>query len=547
MRSRHYAVLLVVLLAFTSSASAQNASAPGLAAPLNETLPTITGIAMAGQKFLGDAGTWKGPSPVTSYQWARCSSSGTACVLITSATGQSYLETNADVGFTLRLVVTESNKNGSAVSTSNPTPVVTGATTTPPPPTTTTSTSTTTTTPTMTSTSTSTTTSTTSADTQAPTVPTNLSTGAITTTSVTLTFSASTDNITVAGYELFRNGTKVWTLTDGTTSLVYGGLTCGTSYTLGVNAFDTAGNHSATASKSATTLACPTTTTTSTTTTTTSQATGSVLYGENWESGTLDGATWIHQCSDNVVNSGGIVRGTVTPTTATFDAGSWSGRFDLPADGVNRQGCEFLHNRSTSVGTDDYYSLAFRLPTGYAPPPYVFESIYQLNYYGLNAAPVEAMVNWTGGINLLINTGSCTPSAGCQNYSGQDCCSGYGPRGLVKGPFWIVPSGSITPGTWYEAIVHVHWTVGTDGVVESWYRPRGGAWTKTVDLHGGFPTLQWGTSINSGSTYTAAQIAGLPSVDKFGMYRGAASFPTSIWHDDFCRATTFAAAASCSS
>ena len=61
MRSRHYAVLLVVLLAFTSSASAQNASAPGQAAPLNDVLPAITGIAMTGQTFLGNAGDWKGP------------------------------------------------------------------------------------------------------------------------------------------------------------------------------------------------------------------------------------------------------------------------------------------------------------------------------------------------------------------------------------------------------------------------------------------------------------------------------------------------------
>jgi fibronectin type 3 domain-containing protein len=162
MRRRYYAVLLVGLLVFTASASAQSAkmsSAPGQVAPVNDTLPTITGIAMAGQTFLGSSGNWTGPSPTSSYQWVRCSSTGTDCTAIASATAQSYLETAADVGLTLRLVVTASNKNGSAVSTSNPTLVVMSATS-PPPPTTTTSTSTTTTTPTITTTPTTSTTST---------------------------------------------------------------------------------------------------------------------------------------------------------------------------------------------------------------------------------------------------------------------------------------------------------------------------------------------------------------------------------------------------
>src|SRR5712691_714603 len=100
MHRRHCAYLLVALLAFTASASAQSngrqSFAPGQLGPINGGLPTITGIAMSGQTFFGDPGKWNGPSPTYAYQWARCSSTGTACSSITLANAQTYLETAAD-------------------------------------------------------------------------------------------------------------------------------------------------------------------------------------------------------------------------------------------------------------------------------------------------------------------------------------------------------------------------------------------------------------------------------------------------------------------
>ena len=61
-------------------------------------------------------------------------------------------------------------------------------------------------------------------------------------TSISLLWSASLDNFGVAGYELFLNGNKVGTTT--ATSYTFASLSCGTSYTLAVNAFDSAGNRS---------------------------------------------------------------------------------------------------------------------------------------------------------------------------------------------------------------------------------------------------------------------------------------------------------------
>jgi chitodextrinase len=80
------------------------------------------------------------------------------------------------------------------------------------------------------------------ADTSAPTTPGNVTASTRTGTSITLTWGTATDNVGVTGYGLYKGGTRVST-TAGTTGIV-SGLTCGTSYTLGVDAYDAAGNRS---------------------------------------------------------------------------------------------------------------------------------------------------------------------------------------------------------------------------------------------------------------------------------------------------------------
>jgi chitodextrinase len=100
-------------------------------------------------------------------------------------------------------------------------------------------------------------------NTTSPSPPASLSQGATTTTSISLLWSASLDSVGVAGYDLFVNGTKVGTT--AATSYTFANLSCGTSYTLAVDAYDSAGNRSQLASLGATTTACPTPTSGSTT------------------------------------------------------------------------------------------------------------------------------------------------------------------------------------------------------------------------------------------------------------------------------------------
>lgn len=93
-------------------------------------------------------------------------------------------------------------------------------------------------------------------DTQAPTVPTGLIGTAASMTEVNLTWNASTDNIGVVGYRVFRNGTQIAEVTTGTTYSDTG-LTQNTSYSYTVLAYDADGNASSQSSPpvSVTTLA----------------------------------------------------------------------------------------------------------------------------------------------------------------------------------------------------------------------------------------------------------------------------------------------------
>jgi chitodextrinase len=96
------------------------------------------------------------------------------------------------------------------------------------------------------------------ADTQAPTVPSSVTALSRTTTSIALSWSASTDNVSVAGYGLYQGGVQQGTTT--TTTAIFSGLTCNTNYTLAVDAYDAAGNRSTKGTVMVATTGCPDTT-----------------------------------------------------------------------------------------------------------------------------------------------------------------------------------------------------------------------------------------------------------------------------------------------
>ena len=96
------------------------------------------------------------------------------------------------------------------------------------------------------------------ADTAAPSLPTGLSASAASATQVDLAWQASTDNVGVTGYTIYRDGTALTTVAGLTLSYSDLSVTASTTYNYTVDAFDAAGNHSGQSSPaSVTTPALP--------------------------------------------------------------------------------------------------------------------------------------------------------------------------------------------------------------------------------------------------------------------------------------------------
>jgi len=97
----------------------------GASAPVNTSLPTISGTARDGSVLTVSPGKWKGTQPIRfEYQWLRCGAGGGGCIGIPQATAKSRTLTSDDVGHTLRVRVTANNSGGLSTVISGPSPVV---------------------------------------------------------------------------------------------------------------------------------------------------------------------------------------------------------------------------------------------------------------------------------------------------------------------------------------------------------------------------------------------------------------------------------------
>src|SRR4051794_38826566 len=117
-------LLIAAYLVLTTGAAGSQASAPGQSAPIDTALPTISGSSVLAQALTAASGTWSGPNPTYAYQWQRCNSAGATCAAINDALQPTYTAQPTDVGSTLRITVTATNKNGSSIATSAPTTVI---------------------------------------------------------------------------------------------------------------------------------------------------------------------------------------------------------------------------------------------------------------------------------------------------------------------------------------------------------------------------------------------------------------------------------------
>lgn len=169
------------------------------------------------------------------------------------------------------------------------------------------------------------------ADVLAPTVPTNLAATAASQSQINLSWTASTDNVGVAGYRVYRGGVLVGSTTTGTTYQDTG-LTASTSYSYTVRAYDAAGNQSADSTiASATTLAPPPAPTVSLTATPTNVPAGgsSTL---DWTSTDATSCTASGSWSGTKAVSGSqVVSGLVTQSTYTLTCSGAGGQASASA------------------------------------------------------------------------------------------------------------------------------------------------------------------------------------------------------------------------
>jgi hypothetical protein len=127
-RTRQGSVRIARILAMALSAIAGVSMAGGVATavaepasgpPLVSSLPSLKGSATDGKKLKATRGVWSGAKPIAySYGWQLCSQAGDECTTIASARAGSYPLVSADIGHTLRALVTASNPQGAATATS---------------------------------------------------------------------------------------------------------------------------------------------------------------------------------------------------------------------------------------------------------------------------------------------------------------------------------------------------------------------------------------------------------------------------------------------
>ena len=119
----------------TSAPTTKVATKPSRPATLkNTTPPTISGTAIEGDTLTATHGNWEGSPTAYTYQWQDCIARTTRCTAISGVSTSTYELTASDVEFTIRVVVTATNEEGSTSATSHTTAVVTAAASPPPPP-----------------------------------------------------------------------------------------------------------------------------------------------------------------------------------------------------------------------------------------------------------------------------------------------------------------------------------------------------------------------------------------------------------------------------
>lgn len=221
-------------------------------------------------------------------------------------------------------------------------------------------------------------------DTEAPSTPTGLSISSITSSSFDASWSASTDNIGVNGYNVFLNGSLQGTTAN--TSYSVNGLNPDTNYSFAVEAFDAAGNTSAQASVNTTTgiatLTCATTV-------------SNYPYSEGFEAN--DGWTQVSGDDGNWVRDANG-----TPSSNTGPGSAVEGSFYLFLEASTNGSTGQIGNNATAILESPCFDLGGESVANFS---------FQNHMYGSNVGSIEVLAStddqsWVSLWSLSGNQGN---------------------------------------------------------------------------------------------------------------------------------------------
>lgn len=199
------------------------------------------------------------------------------------------------------------------------------------------------------------------ADTTAPSAPTNLTASGTTSSTTNLSWTASTDNVGVSGYDVYRGTTLLGSTTS--TSYAVTGLTAATAYSFSVRAKDAAGNVSASSNVvNITTSSVTITYCTSQGNNTADERIGRVVIGtiNNTSTGTAGYENFTALTTNAVRGTSQTI--TITPTwTGTIYSEGYAVFIDYNKNGVFTDAGETVWTRTATTTTP--VSGTFTIPT----------------------------------------------------------------------------------------------------------------------------------------------------------------------------------------
>ncbi|MBG6132237.1 chitodextrinase [Aquimarina sp. EL_43] len=326
-------------------------------------------------------------------------------------------------------------------------------------------------------------------DTQAPTAPSNLTASNVAQTTLSLSWTASTDNVGVTGYDVYRGTTRLTTVTG--TSYNVSGLTANTAYSFSVKAKDAAGNESASSNTVNVTTQNPNDVVYCNASTTGN----STLHITNVTFGSINNTSTNTAYSDYTGISTSLTSGQATSLTVTLNNNSWTYNavgvwIDWNRNGDFTDAGELVYSRyaggpyTASItppsGAVSNTSLRMRVRVGYGSQAKITPCGTD-TYLG----EVEDYTVTVGG------TTSPTCNDGIQNgdETGVDCggscspcqtdvtyCSATGndgPEGVTNVTFAGINNSSARNSTGYDDFTSVSGSVNT-----------GSGYTLTVDITG---------------------------------------------------------------